>query len=142
MHSFLKDGERILKERHLMYLRNLEKRYAVELTIKRQLQDTHTTVYGVQAGRKDHSEDITIRGIITADEFTPVTGALSSTLDQAFLYTTSELVKTADQIHIESDDSRTRIFKVVDKESMGSTIEVFFRYRLSALDAHGEEIRA
>lgn len=142
MHSFLKDGERILKERHATYLRNLEKRFGIELTVVRQKQDTHSTVYGGQSGRKDSGDSFTVRGIITADEFTPVSGALSSTLDQGFLYTTSELIHTADQIHLGSDDLAQRIFKVVDKESMGSTVEVFYRYRLAALDAHIDEVTA
>ena len=142
MHSFLKDGERILKERHITYLRNLEKRYAVELTVTRQKQDTHSSVYGVESGRKSSQDSFTIHGIITADEFTPISGALSSRLTEAFLYTTSDQIRTGDQLQLEGDDDAVRSFKVTDKESIGSTISVFVRYKISALDAHTDEVRA
>ena len=141
MNNILPDVERVLAEQHLAYLKTLLHQYAIPVEIVRQLKDTHATVYGRQSGRSSNQEHFNLEVLITGDEFAPATSVLSGAFTEGFLYSDSpELLKNSDEVHIQGEDGKTRIFNIVSIESLGSTQEIFTRYRISAKGARVEEL--
>lgn len=137
--ELMKDVERNLKEQHAGYLDGLIKCWGMPCTVIKQVQDAHSDVYGTSSGRKS-GEQFQIEALITGDEFEPASSVLSGSFNGGFLYAREENVNPSDHVQIGSDDHKTRLFVITDKESLGNTIEVFYRYRISAKGTRPEEL--
>jgi hypothetical protein len=137
--ELLKDIERNLTEMHSGYLDGLLKCWGIPCTVVKQLQDTHSDVYGTSSGRRDSGEHFEIEAIIVGDEFEPATSVLSGSFNGGVMYAKSECVNTADHIHINGDDGKTRIFIVTSKQSIGNTQEVFSKFTIAAKGTRPEE---
>lgn len=128
----LNNIEDVVKTHHRAYLKSLERIYGIEMCLVKQLDDIHSDVYGTDSGDVS-GEPITIVGIITGDEFFPSGGFSSGSFTSGFLYTTSKKVDVGDTVSIVVEDDLTRRFKVESKEAIGTTQDVFTRYKLASL---------
>lgn len=104
----------------------------MELELHKQLDDVHSDVYGIDSGDTT-GEPICIVGIVTGDEFFPTGGFSSGSFTQGWLYTSSRYVEVGDTLSIATSDDLTRRFKIESVHALGSTQDVFKRYKLAAL---------
>jgi len=131
MSTLYQNIEVALKTMHVSYLRVLERIHGIPLIIRHAKIDEHTSVYGVEAG-EEYGDETEITGIVTGDDFFPTAAMSSGAFQEGFLYTTSTEVRVGDELEINSTDNRRRKYKIVSKEALGTTTDVFSRYQLSA----------
>ena len=131
MSSFYSEMERIIKANGDRGLDVLLYYYGLELENYRpQKLDVYNTVHGPDAGGKaDKIKDFV--GIIQGDDFFPSTGTSSANFTSAFLYCKESDVIVGDEIRIKSEDDKRRHYKIIRKESVGLTTEVFTKFVLS-----------
>ena len=133
MSSFYSEMEKLIQQNGDRGLDNLLYYFGLELSNFRQMKsDPYSKVHGANAGAYSPKvKDFT--GIISSDDYSPATGNLVTKFTSAFLYTKEVNVLVGDEIRINSDDSKVRHYKVIEKESIGLTKEVIVRYKLSNL---------
>ena len=123
------------------YLRTIERRYGIAIKIFKPRKNVHSKVYGSSSGEKyEYSDEI--QGLVTGDDFFPSDMRSSGSFQEGFLYTSyHDKIDPLDQISFKavgekrdnSNEGRSRQYKVVDKEAIGQTTEVMYRFRISAL---------
>jgi hypothetical protein len=132
MAGFFKEGERILKKISANGVQVLEYYYGLDLELYRVRENVHNDVYGVHAGGKsDYIE--TFIGVLVSDDFFASDNAYSGNFEEGFLYTTSQSPLVDDIISVISTDNKSRRFKIIAKESIGTQTDVITRFKLSNL---------
>ena len=130
---FYNQMEKIIAEQGLSGLIQLEHYYGMKLELSRQIKSgSFDDVHGSNAGQPvEKVKDII--GVLQGDDFFEANTTQSPAFVAGFLYTRDSDVLVGDIIHIASNPERSRRYKIVAIESVGLTIEVFRRYKLSAM---------
>ena len=130
--SMFKNMESIIKVQGERGLDNMLHYYGIDLDVLRpSVSDASSKIHGKRAGGpvKKVGEII---GILESDDFLPSNSGHSGAFEMGFLYTRGA-VKVGDTIAVQSEDGKSRKFKIDEKQSIGLTTEVFTKYSLSAL---------
>lgn len=130
--SLLQQIEQVAKTQSTIYLKNLLRQYGIPLKLFKQVKTTHSSVYGKTAGETVQNED-EIMGIVVGDDFFPSDSISFGTFEEGFLYTSSTIPQVGDTVQIERPGNQMRKFKIMEKQSLGTTNNVFDRFKLAAL---------
>lgn len=128
----LNNIEDILRTYHKSYLKVIEKIYGIEVRLVKQRKDVHSDVYGIDSGDTD-GEPVCIMGVITGDDFFPSGGFSSGSFTSGFLYSSAGEVEVGDTVEVFVSDDLTRRFKIEACEAIGTTQDVFRRFKLASL---------
>lgn len=127
------DMESILKEQSERGLEQMEYYYGIDLEIHRQKKsDAYSQVHGRDAGGPTYIAE-TIHGVLQGDDFLPSNNWYSGNFETGFLYTRSKAILVGDIIKIVVTDGKSRRFKVVERQQIGFTTEIFTQWKLSGL---------
>lgn len=133
MANFLKDLERIAKDRLAGQYEVLEYYYGVLIDVFEIDRNEHTAVYGKFAGRGESSKVATIIGILSTDNFFASDSFYSGGFEEMYLYTASEVSLVGRIIKTHTEDGKQRNFRVERAEAIGITTDVFRKYKISNL---------
>ena len=131
--TIFQSTEKYYKEQSLARLEVLIERYGVSMRIYRPAQDKSRTVYGSAAGTVQAEPLTTISGILTGDAFFPSDNVSTGGFEEGFLYTVSGDVRSGDTLEVIRDDQLRLKYKVGAVEDIGTTTQVFRRYKISSL---------
>lgn len=131
--SFYSEMEKVIANQGDAGLDHLEHYYGLMLELRRPIKsDVYARVHGSNSG--SNTEVIkTFKGVVEGDDFFPSNGAFSGGFIAGFLYTRDKDVRVGDEIRIEPSDTKMRRYKVVGKESLGLTREIFVKWKLSSI---------
>jgi len=132
MAGFFKEGEKILKQIMEVGIKQLEYYYALDLELYRTRKDIHTDVYGNHAGGKNYLVK-DFQGVLVSDDFFASDAGYSGNFQEGYLYTSDIEPKVSDVVSVAGSDGKTRRFKIIQSESIGTQIEVINRFKLSNL---------
>lgn len=135
MRKFLSNLEDILKrQRRNIGIKTIERRYGIPIQIYRQAPTVHSKVMGTASGQQG-TLTLEIIGLISKDDFFAFDAAASGAFQEGWLYTSyHEQVLPGDTVVFQfAGDTKSRKYKVMFKEGLGQTTEIFPRFRLSAL---------
>jgi hypothetical protein len=107
--------------------------YALDLDLFKVVKDDFSDVYGTTGSREDDRTRCRIQGIVISDDFLPIDPRNAGSFNEAFLYTNSPLVEVGDLVAIVRADSRSRKYKVINREAIGQTRVVFTRFYISSV---------
>ena len=125
--------ERILKDQGERGLEHMEFYFGLDFEVHRQIKhDAYSQVHGRDAGGPTSMVE-TIHGVLEGDDFLPSNNWYSGNFETGFLYTRSEAILIGDTIKIVSSDGKSRQFKIVERQQIGFTTEIFTKWKLSAL---------
>jgi len=126
--------ERILARLHNTWLAVMERKgyVRIKLAIFKSVKDVHSKVYGVDAGEEGVVPASEIDALVVGDAFSPSDSHQAGTLQEGWLFTTSNLVNAGDIVEIKRADFRNRRYKVTVVERIGSTLAVFRKFKLAA----------
>lgn len=131
--SFYQQMEQIIKENGTRGIEHLEFYYGLDLEIHRPTKsDVYNRVHGGNAGGPTNLVK-TFTGILHGDDFFPSNDTHSGGFVSGFLYTSESDILVGDTIKIVPVDNKIRRFKIVSKENIGLTTEVFTKWKLSAI---------
>ena len=131
----ISDIENILRYTHENFLETMVSSNFNRITLgvfKRRI-DIQTTVYGLDAGEESLYPAGEIEALVAGDSFFPSDLASAGTLTEGWLYTSSTLLSVGDLVELKRSDQRTRRYKVVVPERVGSSQSVFIKFKLSAI---------
>lgn len=131
--GFYSEIEKIIKDRSEAELVPLMKYYGITINVHEEKIDTYSNVYGNHANNNivlTHQ----ITAIITDGGYFTDDSILSGNFEDAFLYTMDEL-KVGDVVSIDTDqsDRKIRTYKVTTRESLGITVDILSRYKISSM---------
>lgn len=93
-----------------------------------------TAISVTTAGSGVHTVATVLRALITNMAMNPIDMFTVGSIDDAYMYTNSTLIKVGDVISfIRIGDSKTRRYKVNSLESIGYTRQIFNRYKMASL---------
>ena len=131
--SFYAEMERIIAKQGDAGLDHLEHYYGLKLELRRpEKSGVYTRVHGSQAGANTQVIKEFV-GVVEGDDFFPASGEFSGGFMAGFLYSREKEVRVGDEVRIVSEDGKIRRYKIVGKESLGLTREIFTKWKLSAL---------
>jgi hypothetical protein len=131
--SLLVDIERIIKHNSCGWLVALEKYQATKIKFFHAVKNNFTTVYGVDSGEENVVHHGEFEAIVVNDDFFPIDPLSGGAFKEGWLFTNSTLIDVGDRVELDREDSRSRRYKIISKQSIGTTTSVFLKYRLSAL---------
>lgn len=132
----LSDIENILRVQHATFLETMVSSNFNRITLsvfKVVRIDYPTQVYGLDAGEEGLYPAGEIIALVAGDSFFPSDLASAGTLTEGWLFTTSTLLGVGDLVALKRSDERTRRYKVVTTERVGSSQSVFTQFKLSAI---------
>lgn len=126
--------EKVIKAQGERGLEQLEFYYGIDLDVLRQTTkaDAYSQVHGRDAGGPTSIVD-TICGVLQGDDFLPSNDWYSGNFETGFLYTRSKAILVGDTIKIVTTDGKSRQFKIVERQQIGFTTEIFTKWKLSGL---------
>jgi len=131
MATFYSEMERIIKANGERGLEQLLFYNGVDLEIYRDRKvGPYSTVHNANSGGIQELEK-KIVGILVSDDFFPSTNAARGNFTQGFLITKDPAILVGDEIRLCAEDGALIAYKVDRKESLGQTITVFTRYKIS-----------
>lgn len=134
MKSLLNQIESYEETKALQALRHQEKMYGQKIQVYEKTTTVYDSVYGSSSGEQPKTF-FTIVGVTTGDDFFPQDAQRSGAFQEGYMYTTSkkEILPGA-LLSIVARDGKSRQYRVVAVEGVGTTREVFKKYQLSATD--------
>jgi hypothetical protein len=126
--------EKILTKLHNTWLSIMERQgyERVKLIVYSSVKDVHSKVYGVDAGEESIVPAGVIDALVSGNVFAPSDNYQASTLEEGWLFSTSQLILPGVLVEIEREDFRNRKYKVVSLERIGNTLSVFKKFKLSS----------
>jgi hypothetical protein len=103
--------------------------------VYRAVENTYSSVYGRDSG-EEGTERVAenLDCLVLGDDFFPSDSHSSGTFQEGWMITASDKVRVGDLVDIKrSSDTGTRRYKVTAFQSIGTTLVIFRKYRLSAL---------
>jgi len=131
--SLLETIEKTNRNKLLLALKHQERYYSQDIKIFDKVDSVHTSVYGSASGDKpdDYME---IKGVLVGDDFFPSDSQRSGSFQEGFLYTShEELIQPGTLISVKRSDGKFLDYRVIEQSSIGFSIEVFKKYKLSAV---------
>jgi len=127
-------AEKVLARVHSVALAVLQRNgyVSIELILYKAVKSVHTKVYGVEAGEEGVLPAGKIQALVAGDTFTSIDNHQAGTLEEGWLFTTSNLINVGDLVQIQRTDLRERKYKVVSLLGVGTTLSVFKKFKLSA----------
>jgi hypothetical protein len=129
----IKEIERIKACASLCQLDILLSMYAVDVDLFKPIRDDFSHVYGTTGSTEDDKSKCRIQAVVIVDDFLPVDPKSAGSFDEAWMYTTSPKVEVGDLIAIVRGDSRSRRYKVINRQAIGQTRAVFYRFYISSV---------
>lgn len=132
----ISDVENILRVQHQNFLETLVSSNFNRITLavfKAVRIDYRTQVYGLDAGEESLYPAGEIEALIAGDGFFPSDLASAGTLVEGWLFTSSTLISVGDLVSFKRSDQRTRRYKIIMTERVGSSQAVFTKFKLSAI---------
>lgn len=123
--------ENVLKHAIEARIDYLEHLYALPVVIYKVKTNVYSDVYG-RAGGEELGNGYPTKLLVVSDSFTPVDLNSAGTLNEGWVYTNQEL-NVGDRIEIKRADNRVRNYKIESMASLGSSTQVFKKYRVSSL---------
>jgi hypothetical protein len=126
--------ERIIQDQGERGLEVMEYYYGMDLEILRPNRkgDVYGQVHGSDSGGPTNLFKV-IRGVLQGDDFLPSNNSHSGNFETGFLFTKDKDILVGDVINIRSRDDKQRRFKVVERQQIGFTTEIFTKWKLSSI---------
>lgn len=131
--SLFEFTESYYKEQLVTRLQDLINRFGLKIRVYRAVQNAHKSVYGTASGDDQASSLGEIDGLIVGDSFFPADFGASGNLDEGYLYTNSDIVRSGDKLEVIRRDKVKFRFKAESLEDVGTTTRVFKKYKISSL---------
>ena len=126
--------EKIISDQGERGLEVMEYYYGLTLEVYRSINkgDAYGQVHGRDSGNVATLLK-TIKGVLQGDDFLPSNDSHSGNFETGFLFTRDDDILVGDVIKIDSIDKKSRRFRIVERQQIGFTTEVFTKWKLSAL---------
>jgi hypothetical protein len=126
--------ERILAKLNNTWLSVMERQGYERLTliVYSAVLDVHSKVYGVNAGEETFLPAGEINALVSGSVFAASDKYQASTLEEGWLFTTSNLILPGVLVQIKREDIKNRMYKVTSLQSIGNTISIFKKFKLSS----------
>lgn len=130
--SFYSNVEDVLSDLHANGLKQMLFYYGIEVDVYvPEKGSVYSKVHGTRAGgelTKLKSIDV----ILQSDDFFPTNLSYGGGFESGFMYCKEDKLVGNTIAVKHAQDGKTRKYKIAEKEAIGNTKEVFFRYSLSA----------
>jgi len=130
----LPDVEGYLKASHLNFLNAMlsANHNAFDVSIVKAVNDIYTDVYGNLSGEHSAASGSIIRALCAGDTFGVTDDHESGLFKEGWMFTTSSTPNVGDMVDITRADGRKRRYHVDDKQTLGTSQAVFYKYHLSS----------
>jgi len=131
----ISDIEFILRNQHQTYLETMVSSNVnrITLAVFKAKSGIRSQVYGLDAGEEGTYPAGEIEALVAGDSFFPSDLASAGSLTEGWLFTASTILNAGDRVELKRSDQRTRRYKVVEIDRVGSSQAVFTRFKLSSL---------
>ena len=129
----LSDIERYLSCNTSCWLESLINLYGVEFHVFKPAPGVFTDVYGQEAGDEYPNCHGPYVGIVVGDDFFPTDANSAGAFQEGWLFVNTCKAESGDLMSIDRDDGKSRRYKIMSKQSLGTTRSVFHKYKLSAV---------
>ena len=125
--------ERIIKNREIISLKHSIDEWGVDVRVFAPRVSKESRVYGNDSGEVDESKYHDITAILTSDDFFTSGGSVSGNFNEGWLYTNDDNINVGQIVQVLSVDRKTRRYKITEQESIGTTVEIFTRWKIASL---------
>jgi len=128
--NFFTKAENILALYLPRFLRVAQYYQGLEIRLHRFKESVYSDVYG-RHSQKEWREPEELIGVVTATGSYPVSPSFAPTFEEGYFYTTDKRANVGDIISIKRLDSKGRKFTLESKEAVGSTQQVWVKFRIT-----------
>lgn len=124
--------EKVMEGQKQAQIKHLIETFGIRAKLFKPVKNKSSRVYGIDSGEANEDNFVRIDCLVTSDDFFPTGPTSSGPFVEGFLYTLDPDVQVGDLLEIRRGDKRSNRYKIISKEAIGQTRDVFERYKIAA----------
>ena len=128
----LREIETHLKDKQEIQLRSLLNTRGISVSYLAEDKSLHKEIYGVHGSTSTLNLIRTFKALVLGDDYMPTDFASSTMFEEGLMYCFESNLRMGHYIKIDVSDKNPRAYKLINKETYGTTREVIYRYKLAS----------